>query len=359
MIAKISQRIRHTLPSLPAGRWAWLGGLLLALGAWLLAGSLWIEAGPPASAAAAAAALVNASPTITHTVVLPLVMSNYRTWDPRGMIAFEQQNKGSGLHDIILMKNDGSQMENLTDYPADDGVPTWSPDGNWIAFSSDRVDPENGVYRAIFKIDLRTRQVVQLTDGAHDDRWPTWSPDGTRIAFMRRSPGLTKNDIFVMNADGSNVQNITDYPYGNEFPAWSRDGEWIAFTSERNWGGRDLWLVRPDGSNPHIVIRTDFQEELYPTWAPDGRIYYTFSPDDDEQLLYRIWPDGSGMEPVFNDSYKRQVASWSPDGQCFVFYAYMGGPDKEVWKWCNGMGAAINLTNNDLSDEFCAWSPVP
>jgi Tol biopolymer transport system component len=363
----ISQNPMPVHSTRPLVRWAYLSGVILALGALLLAGSLLIRAGSPVPVAAANAVNADKDPTITHTIVLPLVVSNYRNWDPRGMIAFERQNESSGLHDIFLMKNDGSQVENLTNFPADDGAPTWSPDGNWIALSSDRVDVENSVYRAIFKIDLRTRELVQLTSGAYDDRWPTWSPDGTRIAFMRRSPGLTKYDIFVMNADGSNVQNITNYALGNDFPAWSRDGEWIAFTSERNWGGRDLWLVRPDGSDARIVLRTDFgdppkdypNEEIYPSWGADGRIYYTFIPTKGDELLYRIWPNGSGMEPVFADNYNRYIASWSPDGQCFVFYGYLGGPDKEVWKWCNGMAGAVNLTNNDLSDEFCAWSPVP
>jgi Tol biopolymer transport system component len=102
------------------------------------------------------------------------------------------------------------------------------------------------------------------------------------------------------------------------------------------------------------------KEELYPTWAPDGQIYYTYSPTEKAEQLYRIQPDGSGRTKVFADDYKRYIAGFRPDGQCMVFYGYLGTGDKEVWKWCNGYTTAVNLTNNvDIDDEFCAWSPVP
>ena len=139
----------------------------------------------------------------------------------------------------------------------------------------------------------------------------------------------------------------------------------------RDFNGRDLWKLEAD--NPSHMVRltttprpnpeTDDRDEIYPSWSPDGWIYHTFvysnNEQDESELLYRVRDDGTGREKVFDDGYNRYIPSFSPDGACFVFYSYMGGSDKEVWKWCQGFTQAVNLTDNEVADEFCAWSPVP
>lgn len=86
-------------------------------------------------------------------------------------------------------------------------------------------------------------RVVRLTDtGGY---WPTWSPDGRKIAFASERDG--NSEIYVMNADGSNVTRLTDA--GGNFPAWSPDGRRIAFASG---GGPDIYVMNADGS---IVTR--------------------------------------------------------------------------------------------------------
>ena len=83
----------------------------------------------------------------------------------------------------------------------DDTDPAWSPDGTRIAFGSNR-DGD----RDIYVMDADGGNVQQLTDDPESDRDPAWSPDGTRIAFTRNG------DIYVMDADGGNVQLLTDGP---------------------------------------------------------------------------------------------------------------------------------------------------
>lgn len=283
----------------------------------------------------------------------------------RGLIAFERRychwvgnDKVCDLHDIWVRSHDGAGIEiNLTNTPdVDDGVPTWSPDGHSLAYAAGPVGA-----RAIYKMDLRTREVTAVTDGSMDERWPAWSPGGDRIAFMGRTPG-EMDDVYLINTDGSGLFKLTDWVYGDRFPAWSRDGQWIAFSTERFWGGEDLWIVRPDDPlSLQVVLRTDFKDEIYPSWSPDGWIYHTLKDPAAGELLYRVRPGDKQATKVFDDRYQRYIPSFSPDGQCFVFYSYLGGRDKEVWKWCNGYSAAVNVTDNGdlVDDEFCAWSPVP
>jgi len=300
------------------------------------------------------------------------------TLTTRGLVAFERHYAGEDPHDIWLLDSAGSGMEfNLTNTPdIDEGVPTWSPDGNWLAYAAG----VPGGKRAIYKMDLSSGEVITLTDGSRDDRWPAWSPTGDRIAFMRNQPDLPPGyyvpDIYVMNIDGTQPRQLTTWLWADDFPAWSPDGVWIAFTrqpDDYSFTGRDLWKLDPD--NPGNLIRLtntprpnpeeDLRDEIYPSWSADGWIYHTFAYSDggqnESELLYRIRDDGSGREKVFDDAYDRYIPSFAPDGSCFVFYSTLGGrdgEDKEVWKWCQGFTAAVNLTDNDAGDEFCAWSPA-
>jgi len=297
----------------------------------------------------------------------------------RGLVAFErhycdpeqpEKDEYCEPHDIWLTTQDGSGGElNLTNTPdVDEGVPTWSPDGDYLAYAAGRLGS-----KAIHKRNVHTGEVTILTDGTNDEHWPAWSPLGDRIAFVRKTPG-EMYDVYVMNTDGSGLLKLTTWPYSDRFPAWSRDGQWIAFSSDRFYASEDLYIVRPDDPDSvRLVLQTndpgqdnnDRADEIYPSWSPDGWIYYTFAyqdaPADGTEYLYRIRPDGSGKSKVFDDSYERWIPSFSPDGQCFTFYSKMGGIDKEVWKWCAGMGAAVNLTDNPdhVGDEYSAWSPVP
>jgi Tol biopolymer transport system component len=355
-------KFREKMSNLPSLiLWASLTVAMLVLFGLILVNGRLVQAGIPTEMIQPDSADPIASPAITNTVYLPLLFMN--RFSTRGMIAFERHDSADDPHDIWLMYNDGSRQMNLTNSPgADDGAPTWSPDGKSIAFGSRPLVPANS-NAVIYKMELETRQVVQLTNGAYDDNWPAWSPLGDKIAFMREAN--LPPDIYVMDADGTNQTRLTTWLYGDDFPAWSPDGAWIAFSSDRDYAGRDLYLMRPDGTNQQRILLTPDQDEVYPTWGPDGWIYYTFGIERKPQRkdwLYRIHPQTASRQQVFDDEYNRYIASWSPDGECFVFYSTMGGiagSDKEIWKWCHGFTDPINLTRNDVGDEFAAWSPVP
>jgi len=133
--------------------------------------------------------------------------------------------------------------------------------------------------------------------------------------------------------------------------------------SDRDYAGRDLYLMDADGGNQRRLRLTADVDEVYPTWGPEGWIYYTYRLEEGEkEWLQRMNPATGDFYKVFDDEYNRYIASFAPDGRCFSFYSILGdaaGPDKEVWKWCDGYTQPVNLTNNDVSDEYSAWSPVP
>jgi Tol biopolymer transport system component len=145
------------------------------------------------------------------------------------LIAFV--SKQTGNNDIYTMNSDGSNVINLTNNPADDNFPVWSPDGMRIAFISNRDGNEN-IYVMIFDGSGLTR----ITDDTGQDTNPLWSPDGTKIAYQSGTYSNPINtNIYVVDADGQNKKRLTNYlPNTTVWPnTWSPDGQFILFEVNR------------------------------------------------------------------------------------------------------------------------------
>jgi TolB protein len=120
---------------------------------------------------------------------------------------------------------------------------------------------------------LRTRRQTLLTPNSPAiDTSPCYSPDGNRVAFESDRGG--SQQIYVMNSDGSAPKRITfgQGKYGT--PVWSPRGDLIAFTRIRS-GGFEIGVIRPDGSGERILKQSYHVEG--PTWAPYGRVLMYFS----------------------------------------------------------------------------------
>ena len=157
----------------------------------------------------------------------------FPSWSPDGQrIAFASNGA------IFVIDADGKNQTRLTDptYNDKDEAPSWSPDGQRIAFARVRRIDETqdgwNVTSAIYVMDADGKNQTQLTDYILPAWDPSWSPDGQRIAFG------SNGSIYVMDADGKNQTQLTDYPANDWDPSWSPDGQRIAFTSNRD-GDRD------------------------------------------------------------------------------------------------------------------------
>lgn len=173
--------------------------------------------------------------------------------------------------DISLMDADGSNRITLT---SDSGICeelSWSPIGEKISYVwySDEEAGSEGICRDICLVDTKDGNKVNLIDSPKfDDRDLSWSPDGKKIAFSSRRQ-VVDTQIYVMNADGSQLSKLTTGHSSNYYPSWSPDSKKIAFTSSGPYPiGKDICVMGADGSNVVNLTNAPDVDDYLPVWSP-------------------------------------------------------------------------------------------
>ena len=253
-----------------------------------------------------------------------------------GKIAFYSTRDGN--YEIYVMDADGSGVTRLTDDPAQDLLPTWSPDGMRIAFRSARDGDQE-----IYAVNVDGSGLTQLTENAVYDGKASWSPDGSKLVFFSERDG--NREIYVMNADGTDVIRLIDNSAGDWTPTWSPDGTKIAFQSDRS----DIWEI--------YVMNVDGSEQIQlsrgqnPSWSPDGsKIAF-----DSAHEIYIINSDGTNQIRLTNDTFDDREPSWSPDGSKIVFRSSRDGNPQLYVINVDGSDV-VPLTNNTAEEGGPSWS---
>ncbi|MFI4942669.1 MAG: protein kinase [Burkholderiales bacterium] len=278
-------------------------------------------------------------------------------------IAFRSERDGGG---IFVMGSTGESVKRLTDFGED---PAWSPDGKQIVFSDKTgQDPYSRPGEGhLFLVDLvGTSGIRQLTH-EHDAVQPRWSPSGSRIAFWGLRGNSGQRDLWTIPADAKGepaALSVTEDPAMDWNPVWAPDGKSLYFSSERG-GSMNLWRVGIDDATGRTrgepePVTTPSRTSGSISFSRDGKQMMYVSSDRRSTILRVGLDPVTGRvtdppRPVFRGSRVIYTQDISPNGDWIAFTTLGGREDLYVVK-SDGTGYR-QLTDDAHRDRGPRWSP--
>ena len=217
----------------------------------------------------------------------------------------------------------------------------------------------------IYVMNADGSNLTNLTNDLGRDQNPDWSPNGSQIAF-EKNPDLSW-EIYVMDPDGSNSVNLTNSPLvWDRDPAWSPDGSRIAFMRREPppGGNPEIYVMNADGSQPTNLTNNSLSDES-PDWSSDGSkiVFERLLPPEfpqpgasDQTDIYAMNADGSNQANLTRNPYLDNEPAWSPDGSKIAFISYRDG-NSEIYVMNADGSYPRRLTNDSYNEHDPAWSP--
>ncbi len=215
-----------------------------------------------------------------------------------------------------------------------------SPDGETLAFD---------LLGRIWLVSVGGGAARPLTDALGDARQPTWSPDGDRIAFQAYWDG--NYHLWSVALDGTGLLQHTRGPYDHREPDWSPDGSTIAVSSDRG-GGYDVWLV--DVADGEVVRVTQEGGVRYaPAFSPDGaRIAFVAERDGGAEIrVVEVRGSGASRGVVSADGSQVNAPAWTPDGDALI-YNEIGAGRSRLMRVNRRGGLSTDVLSLDGQDVF-------
>ncbi len=270
--------------------------------------------------------------------------------EPPGKIAFASDRAGN--FDIYVMNPDGGGLVRLTNDPAEDTQPTWSPDGTKLAFVSNRDGNKE-----IYVVNADGGGLTRLTNNTAEDTAPAWSPAiaTQKIAFVTHRDG--NDEVYLMNTDGTSQTNLTRNLGDDDDPTWAPSGTLLGFASNRDGDKFEIYRIGADGTGLTRLTTNSFND-VAPTW-PAGRITFQTDRDGNDELYTINAGDGSNPTRVTNNTVFDLDPARPPDGARVVFVSNRDAADNLELYTANSDGSnVVRLTNNPASDMDPSVQPL-
>ena len=273
-------------------------------------------------------------------------------------IAFRSDREGGG---IFLMGATGESVKRLTDFGFN---PAWSPDGREIAVATEAAfDPRaRSSLSRLVRIDVATgaQRPLAVEDGVQ----PAWSPHRLRIAYWGIAQPGNRRVIRTVPVDGGSPVTVVDDAFYNWSPVWSPDGELLYFASNRS-GSMNLWRVAVDERSGRVsgapqAITTSSEWSALPSLSRDGH-HLIYATDSSRSFVEMVPfnPETARVDgpPALAYQGARAILSCdvSPDGAWLVLWA--SSPTEDLLLVRPEGGELRQLTNDLARDRTPYWSP--
>jgi Tol biopolymer transport system component len=312
--------------------------------------------------------IANADGTQEHALTQPGSLNYNPSWSPTGdWIVFTSERTGPA--ELYRIHPDGSGLEQLTRIPAYNDQAAFSPDANQIVFVSTRAAGRANLWI----LDVTTQKAARLTTGDGGDFRPSWSPDGKWIAFSSdrgsdlppakgRWERLQLADLYLVHPDGTGLRRITQRGGFCGSPKWTADSKSVvAYCMSaqetwnfRNWDedGNDQLMKIDIATGASTPIAAGPGVKLQPAVLPSGQIGYLRSDKTINGIFYGTGTPGPKGGMLLSPS-------WSPDGKRVVYSRLDRKSGLEPAKqWSRNkdfeLFSADLLPNYDLTGEHLA-----